>query len=451
MLGAFEVTVRGPLGRGMRRTIFIAEGLSADYEPQVRLLIGIGLAKGRAELGTAPGAVVQPASLRFEPGARAKPIEYRTAEESEPLVITPPHVAVLCPGAGVTTWTTAALHLATEDFTEAGRLLVRVPVSGEASRASQPNQLELAVHVKEQQVQAIPSSGQQSPGLAGFELARAADTVAAYGRAELVVDLGNVNMPVAYVRPRRLASGVDLVGDQLVLHEPTVVNGLMAGVYLAYAPWRTPVELPVAADGTARLSGELTDAGPLRVLLRIDDPWTLSGWPTWPGLGPTAYDCLAAGVPTSADKEENSLSRFVAGEDRLPELTQHLSWLWRLVGLSRELANAGARADLAERCVAELRRKPRTALLALTSEDFSQADVVHALITTGVAAAPLESAPLSPEEQRTLGRMWAALPAAAAIATGDLFAHHEIADAAVTQCGDSLSLCSRGAPIQTRP
>jgi hypothetical protein len=36
VLGAFEVTVRGPLGRGLRRTVFVAEGLSADYHPQVR-------------------------------------------------------------------------------------------------------------------------------------------------------------------------------------------------------------------------------------------------------------------------------------------------------------------------------------------------------------------------------------------------------------------------------
>lgn len=446
VLGAFEITVRGPLGRGMRRTIFIAEGLSVGYEPKVRLLTGIGLTKGRAELAAAPGATAQPASLRFEPGERAKPIEYRTADESEPLVITPPHVAVLCPGAGITTWSTAPLHLVTETFAEAGRLLIRVPVSGEASRASQPNQLELAVHVNKQQVQVIPSSGQQSLGLAGYELARAADTVAANGRAELVVDLGDVVMPVAYVRPSRLASGVDLVGDQLVLREPTVVEGLMAGVYLAYAPWRTPVELTVSADGTVELPEELTAAGPLRVLLRIDDPWTLSDWPTWPRPGPTAYDCQAAGAPTSADKEEENLSRFVAGEDGLPELTEHLGWLWRLVGLCREVVQAGARADLGERCISELCRKPRAALLALAAEGLSQADVVHALIATGVAAVPAESAAWSPDELRTLGRIWAAQPAAAAIATGDLFAHAEIADAAATQCGDSLLPILTGSP-----
>ena len=212
VLGAFEITVRGPLGRGLRRTVFIAEGLTVSYQPKLRLLTTFGLAGGEAKVAAAPGATAQPATLRFGPGERARPIEYRTPTESEPLVITPPHVAVLCPAAGVTTWTTSLVHLVTEDFADAGRLLIRVPAPDSAGQAGQNSKLELAVLIRGQQVQAIPVGGQQSPGLAGFDLARAADTIAAHGHAELAVDLGNVHMPVGYVRPRRLASGVELAG-----------------------------------------------------------------------------------------------------------------------------------------------------------------------------------------------------------------------------------------------
>ena len=121
----------------MRRTVFIAEGLSVSYQPKLRLLTGIGLAKGKASLAAAAGATAQPASLRFGPGERARPVEYRTATESEPLVITPPHVAVLCPGAGVTAWTTSLLHLVTEDFADAGACWSAFrPRSAEARQAS---------------------------------------------------------------------------------------------------------------------------------------------------------------------------------------------------------------------------------------------------------------------------------------------------------------------------
>ena len=444
ILGAFEVTVRGPLGRGMRRTIVVAEGLSVSYIPSMRPLTGMGLAKGKASSSAAIGAMVSPALLSFEPGEKARPVEYRTATESEPFVVTPPHAALLCPGAGVTAWSTSVLHLETETFADVGRLLVRVPTSIQGSQEAQVSQLELAVHVRGQEVQTIPASGQQSAGLAGFELARAADTITAAGRAELTVNLGRMLMPVAYVRPRRLASGVGLTGDKLVLHDAATVDGLTAGVYFVYAPWRPPVELVVSADGTAELPAHLRQAGSLRVLLRIDDPWTVSNWPAWPGSG--AYDCAGPGVPASDDAEEERLSRFVAGEGELPEITNHLGWLWKLVDLAAELVPAGVRADLAECCADVLRRQTRAALLALADEELGQADAVHALISTGLAAAPCEHAAWTPDEQRTMERLWARLPAIAAVASGSLFDQENVADAATVQCGSSFTAIWEGDP-----
>ncbi|HEY1670228.1 MAG TPA: UvrD-helicase domain-containing protein [Trebonia sp.] len=209
-VGAFEVAVRGPLGRGLRRTIFLAEGLSVTYQPRVRPLTGAGLAAGAARLTAAAGATTQPAALRFGPREHAHVMEYQADAESARLVVTPPHVAVLCAGAGVGTWTTAQIHLVAEDFPTAGRLLIRVP-PGEVTAHGDKGRPELAVLVRGQQAQVIEASGQQSPGVVGFELARAADTIAAYGRAELAVDMGGALMPVGHVRPRRLALGVDSI------------------------------------------------------------------------------------------------------------------------------------------------------------------------------------------------------------------------------------------------
>ena len=314
----------------------------------------------------------------------------------------------------------------------------QVAQPGQTGQPGQPDRLELAVLLRGRPVQAIESSGPRSPGLAGFELARAADTVAAYRHAELALDTGDsALMPVGYVRPRRLASGVDLSGGKLVLRDATVVDGLTAGVYLAYAPWRPPAELAVAADGTVELPAELHDAGPLRVLLRINDPWTGSDWPAWPRSG--AYACPGDGAPASADYEEESLSRFVAGAAGLPPLTDHLGWLWRLVDLAGDLVAAGARTDLAEQVTDELLYQPRAALLALADEELGQADVVPALVATGVAAASAESRPWTRDEQRVLERLWAVLPAAAAIAVGDLWGHADGSDAATAQCGDAFA------------
>jgi hypothetical protein len=228
VLGAFEVIVRGPLGRGLRRTLFVAEGLAAGYHPEVRPLTRVGLAPGTARLTATTGATALPTTLRFGPGERAQVIEYQTDAGPEPLVITPPHVAVLCAGAGVTTWTTSQVHLVAEDFEKLGHLLIRIPAAGPEAGSGRLGQLELAVLVRGQRAAVIAATGPPSRGLAGFDLASAADTIAGGGRAELALDMDGILMPVGYVRPRRLAPGVELLasgtepGDALTPREAPV-------------------------------------------------------------------------------------------------------------------------------------------------------------------------------------------------------------------------------------
>ena len=103
---------------------------------------------------------------------------------------------------------------------------LRVPAPSQTARNARANHLQLAVLLRQQQVQAIQASGKQSLGLAEFELARAADTVSAHHHAELALDLGGAAlMPVGYVRPRRLASGADLSAGKLVFRDAAAVDG----------------------------------------------------------------------------------------------------------------------------------------------------------------------------------------------------------------------------------
>src|SRR5262249_52594131 len=148
--------------------------------------------------------------------------------ETEPIVVTPPHVDILCAGAGASTWTAAPIYAATEAIADVGRLLVRAP--GVWLTA------DLEVWAGSHCVQRIPASGQQTAGLTGYELARASETVSHHGRAELVVPWGRAAMPVAFVRPRRLATGAHICPGQLRIHDCVHVDGLTVGLYLARAP-----------------------------------------------------------------------------------------------------------------------------------------------------------------------------------------------------------------------
>ena len=154
-------------------------------------------------------------------------------------------------------------------------MLVRAP--GTALTA------ELEVWAGLQPVQTIPPSGGQASGLTGYELPRASETVAHHGRAEFFLPWGQSRMPVGMVRPRRLATGAEVSDGQLIIRDCVPVDGLTAALYLARAPWRAPVIVPVPADGVVPLPPEVRNAGPLRVLLRVEDPWVVTDWPDWPG------------------------------------------------------------------------------------------------------------------------------------------------------------------------
>lgn len=445
ILGAFEITVRGPLGRGMRRTIVAAEGLTARFLPAVRAITQDGLRPGTAEMTATIGAVVEPRALSFGCRDRFHLVEYRTAAgDTEPFVVVPPHAEVLCSGAGVTTWAAAPVRLQTENFGDAGRLLVRVPDWNELP--------DLEVCVSGRPVQAIPASGHRSLGLAGYELVRAADTIGEHGRAELVLQFAGSPMLVGTVRPRRFASGADLDEGRIRLRDYRHVDGLTAGIYRAFAPWLTPVIRPVEPSGVVDLPEELRNAGPLRILLQVDDPWTTSGWPTWPSSD--AFTCDAPGIPTSEDTENARLSGFIAGYEDLPERLDKHERLWQLLRLGDDLVRCGARADLKMRCSAALRHDARAALLALLRAGLDQQACVVGLITTGLAAsrpAPLlktTSYSQPPVELSDLARadeLWALHPAAAAILAGDLLrsaapSHSAatIMDDATAECGESL-------------
>ena len=431
VLGAFEITVRGPLGRGTRRTVFIAEGVAVSYEPPIRALRERGLEPGCAMLRAPVGAAVSPGRLSFGTADHAQVAEVRAGAVTEPVVITPPHVAVLCAGAGAGSWTAAPVHAATESVADLGRLLVRAP------RAAVQGSLE--VWAGWQRVQTIEASGGSAPDLAGYDLGRASETITRHGRAELYLPWGPAAMPVGFVRPRRLATGAELSLGQLLILDCVPVDGLSAALYLARAPWRPPVVLPVPEGGVIQLPPGLGESGPVQVLLRVPDPWVESDWPGWPSGN--AYLCPAPGVPASADPEEQALSRFLAQEGDLPERLGRPERLWRIIHLAGDLIAAGAPADLRERCSAALGSQPGLALTALLDADLDTRACIAGLIRTGLAS----TRPAQEDWAGADERLWGVAPAAAAVLSSRLLSgaagDDEIAavtDAALAQCGPNL-------------
>ena len=245
ILGAFDITARGSLGRSMRRTIFVAEDAALDLAPSHR------------PLRLAPSAPPPPAS---------------------PPPASPP-------------------GLAPSGLAPSGRLRSPLP-------ASPPP-------VSPFPVSPLPPapSGLAPSGLAPSARARVAEVRAGTVAAPVIVTPPRPRSQSDVVQPRPLASGAEVSSGQLTIRDRAAVDGLAAALYLARAPWRAPVIVPVPSDGVVKLPPEVREAGPLRVLLGVEDPWTVTNWPDWPGRD--SFGCAAPGIPASADLEEDALSRFL--------------------------------------------------------------------------------------------------------------------------------------------
>ena len=112
-------------------------------------------------------------------------------------------------------------------FRRRGPLLIRVPPPDPAGQAG--GNRSLSSRSLSAASRFRPSrSAASNPGLAGFDLVRAADTIAAHGHAEFAVDLGNVHMPWA-TSCHAVSHPVWTSRRRLVLRDAAAVDGLSAG------------------------------------------------------------------------------------------------------------------------------------------------------------------------------------------------------------------------------
>ncbi|MGW4638432.1 hypothetical protein ACWEN6_07885 [Sphaerisporangium sp. NPDC004334] len=427
VLGAFDIIVRGPLGRGTVRSVFVAEGLRVTYSPGHRLFTATGLATARAELKAAAGGRAIPERLSFAPRELCQIVEFRTEGETEPLVVTPPHVQVLRQRTTQSSaWLAGPLRMATESFADdPGTLLVRVPGAG-ALPAVQ-------VVVSGRVVQEVEPGGQARDGVARYELARIGGTIEEFKYADLAFGASEVITPLAFVRPRQLATGLAHHGDRIVLRDPADVEGLAAAVYALRAPWREPSIAPVR-DGTVALPPDLHNAGPLLVVLQIEDPWTFTEWPRWPGRFLVA---AADGHLISDDAEETALSRFLADAGPFPEKVIDLGRLWWIVELAGQLGVAFDVRRLVEQCCRPLRARPVEALSRLADLGLPADRMTSLLVASGLAATAVPA----PENTATALRVWPVLPAMALLLAG--LSDPDCLAAAERQCGDDLAVIQR--------
>ncbi|WP_370327694.1 hypothetical protein [Euzebya sp.] len=296
-VGLVDLTVRGPLGRGLRTQFALAPDLEVAMIPSWRSFTPTGLSPATVVI-THPSGTQTHTELS---GAQAETREViELPGGALPVIIRPPGMASQHIRTGQPIqWSHATQTIATEELIDdPGQLVVRCDPSVPAP----------TLHVTDAHgtpLQRLDGVARRA-GVVAYDLAKISDTVAAVKACHLVLRSGGRHDVVAQVRPAALAETLTARPTHDALQITTTADGVTAGIYQHLNPTAPPSTLVVPTGGTVLLPAELIHAGPLRVLLRLEDPWVPKPWPPFPFPGRNVAD-VDLPNPTTVDDPISAL------------------------------------------------------------------------------------------------------------------------------------------------
>lgn len=261
--------------------------------------------------------------------------------------------------------------------------------------------------------QVLPPSG-GAGSRQRFDLARIADTVRREKVARLQWAVGDEEAVLVSFRPDHLCSGAVVEDDVLRLTGFAGVPDAVAGVYRAMAPWRSPEALSVDERGETRLPEELVEAGPLLVLVRLEDPWAPAPWPAWP---PRASLLEREGWPEPTSDAEAEAIHYLAGLTRVPSDPSAYPFLWAAWERANEISHQVAPRTLAEDVRNQFSLDHEGAIESLADTGLSSSGALVMAIGAGLPSARPE---LRPHVLTVLWRRFPALAATADVPTSAL-------------------------------
>lgn len=422
--GTFTLRVRGPWGRGATRNFTLVEGLSVSFNPGWRRFVSGGLQPCVAQVRATSGIVLSRTHIEFGERDREQKLRAGLRSDLRSFVLSPPHMTVAYQAGEFTiNPSVRPLTLMREDLCDnPGELILNI------GAAALPV---LHVIANGRTLQTLRAHSARM-GIYRFNLAETIDTL----RSQPLVTLAlsdDGELVIATVRPRKLFSTIHLEdARELQLADHVNVDGLTAYVFATRAPWIAPASLPITA-GRASLPDWLIDAGPMRVVVRIEDPWVPMPAPGWPEPGTSTF-VDADGWVIRDDQEEAAFSMFLAGIGPMPERIKDFVRLWTTRAQLPALALGSRIAEVTNAIDAAVYANPSAALGALTDSEVTGDAIPALMIRSGLAWANLADAH---ETSAPPWTMRGAIAAALLSAADSLWSDDEI-EAAISICGESV-------------
>ncbi|WP_409046893.1 hypothetical protein AB2L57_09210 [Microbacterium sp. HA-8] len=325
IVGEFEIRAQGPLGRGAIFMIAIAEGYASAATPEFRWL--------------APGGGLEPCELVLSGADREHIVHLASSDRSVGVELVGEARATTL--AVVTDvdhmWVSA---VSSEGASAPGIGAVNIELDSVATSMlrlnTQPRQGGIVrLEAGRTSIQTADLRANQT-GIATLNLATFADTAAQRGVSELVYDAVGRTVVLARIRPKALVSEIVIDGDHLRVAKNGESLDLELGIYLDFAPWRTPELVHVPAEvNLIPLPEPLRGRGPARMLVRVRDPWSFDPWPA--RLGDPGDNVHRLDIPAAVGDGgmEDSFIGWVADIAPCPESPEAVDYAVDIYGLLR--------------------------------------------------------------------------------------------------------------------
>lgn len=367
IVGRFEVSIKGPFGRGVLRNLALVEGLKLDPNHPWRPLSISGL-KPLSLAISGYGLSCTPALLDFGSDTSSLPATIDSQGRTAELTVSPPAMAVATLRSGIASrWSFGLVRIHLEDVADF-QLLVKIQPDTPPS--------DLQIRVGDAIVQSVSPASKSGLGYANYALDVISDTARAYSGCDLFVVVDGSAIRVARVEPKLIASGATATDSSITLTDFTG-GDVDIRVWSLFSPWIPAACGAVDLEGTFELPEEMTAQGPFAISWQRSDPWIPCEWPWMP----RHFECTVV-QPTLSMPRYSDPSRFLAGEiESAPEVNQRDAWaiLAMASGLPREY-----NWDSVQVITASLRRDPDVAMRCLIDLSVSIGDRLSLLIRSGV-------------------------------------------------------------------
>ncbi|GAA1053655.1 hypothetical protein [Dietzia natronolimnaea] len=376
-LGRFDIRVTGPDGTRLDQSVFVAEGLTVEFDDDLRLPDDENLTPVIAECSSElPALEVFDRTLEFGPGDSKKTIRLRNGSASAVVTVRPPRLEFrLTPVGRIPVWSDRRIGRRPEDFSQATLAIRGVPTNVSVRAVVR------SLNGREYGNEDIPRRTRSGVLTMPADRLAGAARVAQIGEVVVVLrypDGETYDAPLIRFSTVGANVRVEIEGDQVHVLGLDVRTDIVLHVWRIARPWAPVVTVPLS-QGRGTLPASVLKSGDIRVAPVVDDAWD----PVPPEGFPPPESIRFPREAEFTSPATTGLSRFLLGLDEQPNVDPSQPEIWSALALLGRNLEAGddEKFSLLSH---ELRHNPRPSLLSLAASELSTADKLALLIRTGL-------------------------------------------------------------------